>query len=1725
MLTEFFSRKILSLASSSGSISATAVPGSDSSTWCCDLIPTDFAGGTLELVKWVAGEQVASHLDDVLSLGGQALDPIINVNGSTLEVLGLASFEIERFRVSIAKQTSAASIAEQANVPAEELPADQVFTLAFSGTLALEGVASLGGDLVLQIKRNASPALQFQLNDTSRFDAIRVPLPGIGPDLVLQPSVSVMDVAREKNTGSTTNALVSEGRIDISGGPSWLNRLLPSELAFSMSIASTKDLSGQSKLLLSLTVPQIMDDVTVTIPAIPQIIPNFPVLDVGAVNLLLSNLSVVLDGANSFKPYMTLDVGVGLPQALNDIMASFSPGNPLLEFNTFDTNNPDTTRVTGRVIVDEELVQFKPLTSPIKGIETVPVSDVPGSQQGSTWIVDLGENGLIHIEPPTFAKSTTSDAMAASGGFDIKRPLNLSLTRVKSLIDGLLFDGASALVPDSLALKDIHVLDGNNLNTSALAALWGGKFPSALNAVFSQLSSLITHMPDTLKSYLNFTVPDSFYYNFRMNADGSCVGGVKLPDDRPLRLLLPAGMSLFGVEIRQASLGQLNGGKLGLLELDVTVDHFFLPEVAASMALNMARVPLLPDANQLNMQLDLRNVVAIINFQSATVIPLFYDNIGIARLGAEGFELGSNFQLPKPTADIMDLSQLAALLVNFLTLPASDERGLLDPAVTPDVLTTEFTLGEQFLNTPEYTGDVVLGQRDNALLTIQSSDLWPYLAHSLNFLKTGRIDEFLQAFPLDYRVGTQTLNFFGLASIGVDWLISSPEEFVQTAYPRLGLSNHESHQILELLPDIQSANPNRLVTVLRGEADIAGVVQLDSTFAFSGGMTGATTGFRFTGDLAGIVGLELTGKTSLELDPAGFEVAGAARLSLFDTPVLAGEAGVKNDRLYLKGALNLFPNSGILSLSADIDGQVSSEGARLAGATDFTIGGVSLINGEVVLTHESLEVAGKFLGVETTAFIGNDNGNPKITGSLNLHESLSIQTQDIVVQGIKLSDPLRLETSIDIDLSIEASLSRFGLGVKASFVVLGQSFAIDLHLAVVPSDIDDLLASLLAKATELVQDFVSSLLNRPEKLLEVIARAALAVTKTHVTAISIDGDDGDIGLLSLQNRLFNLTALATYNGADTLDKLFAYAQSNRAAIRSPSFQVESIALALACNRSVRMPKLNKIKQFPLVKRLRRGDEIGANPTDASIANAKNAVSELTRQLPRKKGTYTWAAGIQANSFKLISSTNVFMTEMGTDLAAYLVGTASVKLPPKPLTTVVNMEFNYRASINLSSGSVKVDGKLTNNSYVLSKAAKLTGGFAYHSWLAGPYAGDFVMTMGGYAPDFKKPSHYPSLPRLKLRWKISSNLSAKGNMYMALTPTNIMAGGNLDAVFKAGPVNASFDAGINFMMYWQPFFYKANIDIDISASVTLKVRISVGFTSFTIRKTFRAGLGADLSIWGPKFAGKAKVKWTIFSFTIKFGSSSKPRPQPISWRKFKQDYLNNGRQLAPEFAVEKGALGQMKEGATTWQVVDPDHVEFTLNSKFPLRKLTTKPHDTAFSHKAFSQSGPVFHLAPTKPSAAASTNQWYLNLTYKAPAGMYFQGEAIERAYPKAVWGPTFTPKPSKEGMLSLLSGTSLVPLPGKPPGFTDAVDADEFKYQDVVENDPTWQWGSALTAVLSDDTAVNLTQIQSTIASDEADATRESLAEFIGFEESMSMADTAARPASVFIGVPRSAIG
>ena len=54
--------------------------------------------------------------------------------------------------------------------------------------------------------------------------------------------------------------------------------------------------------------------------------------------------------------------------------------------------------------------------------------------------------------------------------------------------------------------------------------------------------------------------------------------------------------------------------------------------------------------------------------------------------------------------------------------------------------------------------------------------------------------------------------------------------------------------------------------------------------------------------------------------------------------------------------------------------------------------------------------------------------------------------------------------------------------------------------------------------------------------------------------------------------------------------------------------------------------------------------------------------------------------------------------------------------------------------------------MSNDSYLFCRDARLTGGFAFYSWFKGEYAGDFVLSVGGYHPQFQR-GHYPAVDRV------------------------------------------------------------------------------------------------------------------------------------------------------------------------------------------------------------------------------------------------------------------------------------------------------------------------------------------------------------------------------------------
>jgi hypothetical protein len=117
----------------------------------------------------------------------------------------------------------------------------------------------------------------------------------------------------------------------------------------------------------------------------------------------------------------------------------------------------------------------------------------------------------------------------------------------------------------------------------------------------------------------------------------------------------------------------------------------------------------------------------------------------------------------------------------------------------------------------------------------------------------------------------------------------------------------------------------------------------------------------------------------------------------------------------------------------------------------------------------------------------------------------------------------------------------------------------------------------------------------------------------------------------------------------------------------------------------------------------------------------------------------------------------------------------------------------------------------------------------------------VITLGGYHPAFKPPSHFPTVPRLAFNWAVSDDVSVQGDCYFALTTSCVMAGGGLQILFHDGDLQAWFTANADFLVSWRPFFYLADIDVSIGVSYKLDLLFCT--------KTITVSVSASINLWG------------------------------------------------------------------------------------------------------------------------------------------------------------------------------------------------------------------------------------------------------------------------------------
>jgi hypothetical protein len=561
------------------------------------------------------------------------------------------------------------------------------------------------------------------------------------------------------------------------------------------------------------------------------------------------------------------------------------------------------------------------------------------------------------------------------------------------------------------------------------------------------------------------------------------------------------------------------------------------------------------------------------------------------------------------------------------------------------------------------------------------------------------------------------------------------------------------------------------------------------------------------------------------------------------------------------------------------------------------------------------------------------------------------------------------------------------------------------------------------------------------------------------------------GSVLVKAKAFTLTALGSYAVVEGEASLFVFAVLQRDLGGPAFFFVTGLAFGFGFNRVLRLPPIEEVQNFPLIK--------GAmDPSYFSGgSDPRAALHKLQDYIAPSPGNTWLAAGVKFTSFGMIDSFALISVSFGTQFQIALLGLSRITVPRQvpgvsAKDPVACAELAIRVTFTDTSGLLAAEARLTDNSYVLSRKCRLTGGFAFYCWFGPQHEGDFVVTLGGYHPRFVPPPHYPAVPRLGIRWAVSSKLSVLGEAYFALTPSCVMAGGKLQVLFHWGDLRAWFCAYADFLIGWKPFTY----DIEIG----VRIGVSYRFSFFGIRKALTLEIGASLTLWGPPFGGKARISLWIISFTISFGQRRTPEVPRLTWEEFHRSFLPSseepGEPLVSVIRITSGLIREKEvergEGKrATLRVVNSHEFSLSTESLIP----STTREGGAPSTPEPSEIGLFLNGDPVE------RNQWKERPLGIRPMGKekltsshrltfervarggksrtdhdqdlfaYLTATLIKKSVPYALWSnnPARLNRPSAETINDVPCGLRVSLKRREPSHGLAAMDLKKFEYEDI----------------------------------------------------------------------------
>ncbi|MDT3777539.1 hypothetical protein PJI16_08200 [Nitrospira sp. MA-1] len=621
--------------------------------------------------------------------------------------------------------------------------------------------------------------------------------------------------------------------------------------------------------------------------ALPTLKINGNTVSLGVFWLDVRDWKIRFGKGSTTEPKLALQatIDVAVSDEINRVFGVGRNGLPWLKFfKTAKRNqkNPLSTATGLQLSLSEKGISAQLQGSPINVMQP--------DEQG-LYHITLGPNGLfgeLSCPLPTFRYNGLG--WTAAGEFHIEKPLQLPLTPLREALTQAGLGPMAELIPKAIPLDDIALVKNNRLTFDPWLAKLQEKSPSlrippvvidALNELVSLGDAILERTPGQLNEYLAFVMPQDL--SFAIEVSGT--GGMKLdvttrtqanPNPQPLKLLLPfAGPpfglpELLGIQLTSLSFGQILSGSLFLLQLEGKFDRFDLLALAGCLTTGYL-IDGKTSCKAFQYSYTIDQLLAVLPAGSPVPVPLFYKELAISYFGWEMLKAESRWSFPQPDGGLFALIGLFSQLLPFFTKATYK----LDPEVAPKGFKLPFMIGPNYLQLPPYLGGAILGTKTG----LPTWSVWKSLANLLNGFKTGSPQDFVNALPVEARVGEEGV-VFGPFSIEVGFAVTTPREFKNEILPgkvrtkpgqKFGqriraMRTGPDKQITALLPKPTKGPPNSdgLIILLVGTFEIHNIITLQSAFGLAAidskvSGKGFGTGVQFTGTLGNAFTMKIAG--------------------------------------------------------------------------------------------------------------------------------------------------------------------------------------------------------------------------------------------------------------------------------------------------------------------------------------------------------------------------------------------------------------------------------------------------------------------------------------------------------------------------------------------------------------------------------------------------------------------------------------------------------------------------------------------------------------------------------------------------------------------------------------------------------------------------------------------------------------------------------------------------